>query len=49
MTEKRMDHLSVFKHHKKEIHELDLDVLMKYFVHKSDERIKTFGKNIFKL
>ena len=49
MTDKRMNHLCICKHHKKELHELDIGLLLKEFIHVSDERLRTFGPSIYKL
>ena len=48
MTDKRMNHLCICKHHKKELHELDIGWLMKKLIHVSDEPLKTFGPSICK-
>ena len=48
MTDKRMNHLCVCKHYKKELYDLDINCLMKEFVNITDERIRTFGPSVYK-
>ena len=44
MTDKRMNHLCVLKHHKDLLIEIDVKEVMTEFINNVDGRVNTFGK-----